>query len=258
MRAPRSQQSTARVAARGQRARGASRWSRSLTGRAGAVAALALLLAATACSNSAPQQVADGAAGDPAATTPQDDGATPGSGDTTAATEGSGAPAGAQRNDSTEQTGASATAPGGSEPSAAANLGGDEVAPEVPPAPPAPDIFATMAAAGFERVHEEDLADYLPVPPRSEGQVGQFRADGQLVRIARVTYPAARFADPHERWLRERIAVLTTRFERVLRVGPTVVHIDADSAELAARAEAAFAPLMPGWDQATPGMEARP
>jgi hypothetical protein len=127
-----------------------------------------------------------------------------------------------------------------------------------PPAPPAPDIFAVMTGAGFERVHDEDLADYLPVPPRSEGQVGQFRADGQLVRVARVTYPAARFADPHERWLRERIAVLTTRFERVLRVGPTVVHIDADSAELAARAEAAFAPLMPGWDEPGPAGEARP
>jgi len=108
-----------------------------------------------------------------------------------------------------------------------------------------PDIFEAMAAAGFTRLSEDDLADYLPIPPRSQGQMGRFSladdpGDSGTVTVARVTYHAPVFADPHDRWLRERIGLLTNRHERVVREGATVIHIDAESEALAERAVAAF------------------
>jgi len=100
---------------------------------------------------------------------------------------------------------------------------------------PAIDIFETMLEWGFELETEDDLANYLPVPPRSEGQVGRFVVEGETVSIARVTYPAELFADPHEGWIRERIELLGQSPERVLRRGATVIHIVAESDEGADR-----------------------
>lgn len=108
------------------------------------------------------------------------------------------------------------------------------------------DIFETMLEWGFELETEEDLANYLPVPPRSEGQVGRFVVDGETVSIARVTYPAELFANPHEGWIRERIELLPQSPERVLRRGPTVLHIVAESNEIADRLLELFSTAMGG------------
>ena len=111
---------------------------------------------------------------------------------------------------------------------------------------PAIDIFEAMLEWGFELETEDDLANYLPVPPRSEGQVGRFFVDGETVSIARVTYPAELFADPHEGWIRERIDLLDQSTERVLRRGATVIHIVAESDEVADRLLEMFSATMGG------------
>jgi hypothetical protein len=109
---------------------------------------------------------------------------------------------------------------------------------------PACDIFEVMAAQGFAAASSEDLADYLPLPPRSEGQVGRFSRAGESVSVVRVTYPAEVFATPHEGWIRERLALLSG--ERVVRQGATVVHIVAERSETADEVARAFASVLAG------------
>ncbi|MBN1947369.1 MAG: hypothetical protein JW797_16990 [Bradymonadales bacterium] len=92
-----------------------------------------------------------------------------------------------------------------------------------------PDIFAILTDAGYVLVSDRDLADYLPVPPRATGQVGQFQRGDTTFSIARVTYPAELFADPHENWIRERMALIPDCHERVVRIGATVIHITAET-----------------------------
>lgn len=111
---------------------------------------------------------------------------------------------------------------------------------EAVPQPEPPDIFAVMRDAGFSLESEEDFADYLPVPPRSRGQVGRFQSDEGGVVVARVTYLASELADPHDVLIRERLAVLGDDHERLVRIGATIIHIRADTRDAADRAEAAF------------------
>ena len=101
-----------------------------------------------------------------------------------------------------------------------------------------------MASQGFAAASPEDLADYLPLPPRSEGQVGRFSRAGESVSVVRVTYPAEIFAEPHERWIRERMALLSG--EQVVRRGATVIHIVAERTETADEVARAFASAMAG------------
>jgi hypothetical protein len=110
------------------------------------------------------------------------------------------------------------------------------------------DIFEVMGRAGFERAVEDDLADYLPLPPRASGQVGRFVRAGEPVSVTRITYVETLSANRHEDWFQERRAILTGAHERVVRYGPTVIHIVAQSAAAAADATAAFSGL-PGAQQ---------
>jgi hypothetical protein len=109
-----------------------------------------------------------------------------------------------------------------------ASAAGQRPAPDAPAEPV--DVFEVMRAGGWELAMEEDLADYLPIPPRAQGQIGRFTRANLPLSVARVTYPAEVFADPHESWIRERIATLPQAHERVVRRGATVVHIRAESA----------------------------
>jgi hypothetical protein len=95
------------------------------------------------------------------------------------------------------------------------------------------DIFEVMQSAGWRLESEQDLADYLPVPPQSDGQVGRFVRNGDSVSISRVTYPDPIFANPHESWIRERMRLMPEANERVVRNGATVVHIIAQSGSTA-------------------------
>jgi hypothetical protein len=109
------------------------------------------------------------------------------------------------------------------------------------------DLFEIMRAGGWELAGEEDLADYLPIPPRADGQIGRFARAGAVVSVARVTYPAEVFADPHESWIRERIATLPDAHERVVRRGATVIHVRGAAAS---EVEAAAQLLEAAWSGA--------
>lgn len=105
-----------------------------------------------------------------------------------------------------------------------------------------PDIFSVMVAAGFVAADSGDLADYLPLPPAARGQVGQFSRAGETIFVARVSYLSEEFAAPHATLVEERLALLTEANERLVHLGPTVIHIKAETAAVADQVERLFAP----------------
>lgn len=112
-----------------------------------------------------------------------------------------------------------------------------------------PDIFQVLVEAGFQRADEVDRADYLPLPPGAAGQVGHFSAGSETVIVARVTYLSEEFAAPHAALIRERMSLLSSANERLVHLGPTVIHIRAGTAAIADQVMQLFEPAQ--WPQRT-------
>lgn len=92
---------------------------------------------------------------------------------------------------------------------------------------PMPDLLAVMRAVGWPEAEPQDLAAYVPVPPASEGQAGQFGRGDQEVGVALIRYPNPRYAQPHVVDVRERLRVAPTLPEAVAMHGRSVLHVRA-------------------------------
>lgn len=98
---------------------------------------------------------------------------------------------------------------------------------------PMPDLLAVMRAVGWPEAEPQDLAAYVPVPPASEGQAGQFGSGDQEVGVALIRYPNPRYAQPHVVDVRERLRVAPTLPEAVAMHGRSVLHVRAANRQTA-------------------------